>query len=100
VDRARSALAVLLAAALVAGMGAGWRAARSSAEGNALPPGRHVELVQGRCVICHGLDIVAQQRLDRSGWAAIVDRMIVYGAPIAPEEREPILEYLVTHLGG
>ena len=30
---------------------------------------------------------------------AIVDRMIVYGAPIAPEEKGPILEYLVTHFG-
>ena len=53
----------------------------------------------GRCIVCHSLEMVAQQRLDREGWEAILDRMISYGAPIPPEDRPAILEYLVTHLG-
>jgi hypothetical protein len=92
-------LVLLLVVVLAAGVAAGSRAARPAAQGTVLPAGRHVELVLGRCVVCHSVDIVAQQRLSRSEWEAIVDRMIAHGAPIAPEEREPILEYLVTHLG-
>jgi hypothetical protein len=68
-------------------------------QGIPLPPGKHQELVAGRCIICHSLEMVAQQRQDREGWEAILDRMISYGAPIPPEDRPAILEYLVTHLG-
>jgi len=55
--------------------------------------------VSGRCIICHSLEIVAQQRQDRAGWDVILDRMISYGAPIPPEDKPVILEYLATHLG-
>ena len=49
--------------------------------------------------MCHSPEMVAQQRLDRAAWQAIVDRMITYGAPITPETRPLILEYLATRLG-
>jgi hypothetical protein len=50
-------------------------------------------------VICHSLETMAQQRLGRETWETIVDRMITYGAPITPETRPRILEYLAKHLG-
>jgi hypothetical protein len=84
---------------LVIGLVLGWTAGRPAAQSSPLPPGKHAELVIGRCIICHSLEVVTQQRQDRAGWEAIVDRMIVYGAPIAPDEKGPILEYLVTHFG-
>jgi hypothetical protein len=56
-------------------------------------------LVLGACIPCHSPETVAQQRLDRATWEAIVDRMISYGAPITPETRPLILDYLVRHLG-
>jgi hypothetical protein len=80
---------------IVVGVGAGL----ASGQGHPLPPGRNVELVVGRCIICHGLETTAQQRQDWQGWAEIVDRMITYGAPIPPEDRTLILDYLVTYLG-
>ncbi len=62
-----------------------------------LPPGKGVESVTGICSICHGLDLVTQQRQDRDGWTRIVDQMIQFGAPIPPGERQVIIDYLATH---
>jgi hypothetical protein len=92
-------MAAVAATVLLLALVVGWGAGRPEAQTSPLPPGKHAELVIGRCITCHSLEIVTQQRQDRAGWEAIVDRMIVYGAPIAPEEKAPILEYLVTHFG-
>lgn len=72
---------------------------RPAAQGIPLPPGKNLELVADRCATCHSLETVAQQRQDRAGWQEIVDRMVSYGMPISPEERQVILEYLVVFLG-
>jgi hypothetical protein len=56
-------------------------------------------LVLGACIPCHSAEMVAQQRLDRPTWEAILDRMISYGAPITRETRPLILEYLASRLG-
>jgi hypothetical protein len=88
--------ALRLAAAI--GMG-GVVAAVAGAQGGPLPPGKHMELVLGSCVICHAPEILAQQRLDRATWETIVDRMITYGAPITPQTKPLIMEYLTSHLG-
>ena len=55
------------------------------------------ELIVGRCLPCHSLEITVQQRQGPQGWAAILDRMIGYGAPIPPEDRQPVLDYLLRH---
>jgi hypothetical protein len=88
---------VACVAVLVAGFGAGLAAGQSGA--NPLPPGEHMPLVLGACIPCHSAEMVAQQRLDRPTWEAIVDRMIGYGAPITPQTRPLILRYLETRLG-
>ena len=91
---------VVLPAALVVGLVAGLAAGHSAAQpANPLPPGEHMPLVLGACIPCHSAEMVAQQRLDRPTWEAIVDRMISYGAPITPETRPLILRYLETRLG-
>jgi hypothetical protein len=93
-------LGAALPAALVAGLAVALWAGRPEAQpANPLPPGEHMPLVLGACIPCHSAEMVAQQRLDRATWAAIVDRMISYGAPITPETRPLILEYLATRLG-
>lgn len=89
----------LLGAALALGAALGWALPRPAAQVGPLPAGRDVMLVVGRCIPCHSLELTAQQRQDRAGWLVIVDRMISYGAPIPPEEKDAILEYLVTHFG-
>src|SRR5262245_7335838 len=88
-----------LAGALALGIALGVGAGRPAARIGGLPPGPNVDLVIGRCIPCHSLELTSQQRQDRAGWLAIVDRMITYGAPIPPDEKEAILEYLVRHLG-
>jgi hypothetical protein len=64
-----------------------------------LPEGKNVEKVRAQCSLCHGLDLVAQQRLDRRGWSRVMDQMIAFGAPVPAAEREALLTYLETFLG-
>jgi hypothetical protein len=104
----RGASAVALILGLVAGWGtsgdgAGRVAARPSGvaaqPGNPLPRDPDQLLVTGRCVICHSLEMIAQQRQTRDEWTVILDRMISYGMPMLPGDRERILTYLARHLG-
>lgn len=88
---------LLLAGALVLGVILG--CARPQGPIGPLPAGRHVDVVASRCIICHGLELVAQQRQDRAGWEVIVDRMATYGVPIQPEDKKMILDYLAKQLG-
>lgn len=52
--------------------------------------------VNARCTLCHSDDLVRQQRLDRAAWTRVVDKMIKWGAPVSPDEREPLLNYLAA----
>jgi mono/diheme cytochrome c family protein len=64
-----------------------------------LPEGKGVELVRQRCGLCHGLELVAQQRLDRGGWARVMDQMSEFGVALSPDDRRDILDYLAAFLG-
>src|SRR5512132_3788443 len=106
-SRLPRALAALIVGAL---LGWGWSWAESPGSGadpptlsaqvdNPLPRDRDQQLVIGRCIICHSLEMIAQQRQTRAEWAVIVDRMISYGMPVQPGDREQILAYLAKYLG-
>lgn len=56
-------------------------------------------LVVSRCVICHSVEIAVQQRQGPTGWGEIIDRMVKYGMPLDPAEREVLVAYLVRHYG-
>ena len=71
----------------------------SAQAANPLPRDRDQQMVTDRCIICHSLEMIAQQRQTRDEWAVIVDRMISYGMPVQPGDRERILAYLAKHLG-
>jgi mono/diheme cytochrome c family protein len=62
-------------------------------------PGRQV--VDIHCLICHSSDyITTQPKLTRGGWTASVKKMREkYGAIIANDKVEPILDYLVANYG-
>lgn len=53
-------------------------------------------MLLSRCGICHSTDLVTQQRLDRARWTATVDKMIRWGAPLSPEERNALVIYLAA----
>ena len=96
--------AAILATVLIAAVGGDWVTARALDDApeqvvNPLPPDERQQLVTGRCIICHSLETIAQQRQTRDEWAVILDRMITYGMPMLPGDRELILEYLATRLG-
>ena len=95
-----------LVTALALGIGAGWAWSGGGAPHplaaqvvNPLPQDPDQQFVTGRCVICHSLEMIAQQRQSREEWTVIVDRMITYGMPMEPGDRERMLTYLVKHLG-
>jgi hypothetical protein len=101
----RSPLARLVTA-FALGVGAGWAWSGGGAPHplaaqvvNPLPQDPDQQFVTGRCVICHSLEMIAQQRQSREEWTVIVDRMITYGMPMEPGDRERMLTYLVKHLG-
>ena len=101
----RSPLARLVTA-FALGVGAGWAWSGGGAPHplaaqvvNPLPQDPDQQFVTGRCVICHSLEMIAQQRQTREEWTVIVDRMITYGMPMEPGDRERMLTYLVKHLG-
>ena len=81
----------LLLAACVACNRAG---AQESEPSKTLTPGKGVELTTARCVICHDATHITRTKLSRGEWEFSIKNMIERGAPIAPNEVAPILEYL------
>ena len=53
--------------------------------------------IEATCMsMCHGGNLVAQQRLDRNGWTREVDKMIRWGAPVPPEEKDQWIGFLAS----
>ena len=84
----RSALAVALALGVVA--------PSAAAQSPSIPQTPGWELVM-RCVMCHSVEVAVQQRLGPQGWSDTLDRMIRYGAPIPPEDKQTLMAYLLQH---
>ncbi len=64
-----------------------------------LPPGDGRELVLNSCNSCHNLKVVIHARLSHADWTKSVNDMIQRGAPLFPEEIEPITAYLSRAFG-
>ncbi len=62
-----------------------------------LAPGKGVELTTARCVLCHDATHITRTKLSRGEWEFNIKNMIERGAPIAPAEIAPILEYLAAY---
>ena len=87
---------VLFAALLIAASGF-IGAQEEPAPSRTLTPGKGVELTTARCVICHDAQHITRTKLSRGEWEFNIKNMIERGAPIAPNEIAPILEYLATY---
>ena len=90
---------VLVAALLMAGSSVFTTvSAQEEAEpARTLTPGKGVDLTTARCVICHDAQHITRTKLSRGEWEFNIKNMIERGAPIAPNEIAPILEYLATY---
>jgi cytochrome c2 len=84
----RNALAVAVALAATA--------SSAAAQDVGIPKTPGWELVM-RCVMCHSVEIAVQQRFGPQGWSDTLDRMIRYGAPIPPEDKQQLMAYLLQH---
>ena len=64
-----------------------------------LPEGEGLGTARTGCLVCHGADLILQQRLARDGWAREVDKMIGWGAVIVESEKAALVDYLAVHFG-
>jgi cytochrome c2 len=87
-----SVVALATALTLAAAVGG----APAAAQDGEIPRTPGWELVM-RCVMCHSVEIAVQQRLGPQGWSDTLDRMIKYGAPIPPEDKQLLMTYLLRH---
>ena len=62
-----------------------------------LPAGPGAEVLKSRCVVCHESDIITSQKLTLAGWTRSIDKMVRWGSPITPQEREVLQPYLAQH---
>jgi cytochrome c5 len=76
----------------------GWGAAVSAAEKPLLidalagmaPAAGADAVLETRCTGCHDDRLIRQQRLSRDGWLRELDKMIGWGAPLTPGERDQL----------
>lgn len=71
----------------------------TTASAQTLPPGAGADVLKARCVSCHEADIIVSQKLSLTGWTRSVDKMVRWGATIAPAEREVLHPYLAANFG-
>jgi cytochrome c2 len=48
------------------------------------------------CLACHEADLIQQQRLSRPAWVREVDKMIRWGAPVPPADKDVLVDYLAA----
>lgn len=85
---------LVLSAALAQG-----QKAKEGAWAELLPPGEGRELVLDTCASCHNLKVVVLARKSRADWAKSLNDMIQRGAPVFPEEIDPLTVYLSKVFG-
>src|ERR671910_2705079 len=71
--------------------------AASGVSAQQLPAGAGLDVLKRRCVSCHESDIISSQKLTLTGWTRSIDKMVRWGTPITPEEREVLQPYLAQH---
>lgn len=72
----------------------------SAADRIELPAGPNRDLVYSRCRTCHDLQYVVDSAgITSDNWAALIEDMGRYGLRIPADERDKIVQYLVTYLG-
>jgi quinol---cytochrome-c reductase cytochrome c subunit len=51
---------------------------------------------QDNCLMCHSEELASSQRLTSKQWAAEVDKMIGWGAPVQAEQKVSLVDYLFS----
>ena len=64
-----------------------------------LPAGPMQAKATTACAECHEPRIILQQRLGKAAWTREVDKMVKWGAVVAPQDREALIDYFSTNFG-
>lgn len=64
-----------------------------------LPEGEGKAIALAACLQCHGAKTLTHQRKDRAAWEATVYDMVGKGAPLLPDEIDPLVTYLAAYFG-
>jgi cytochrome c5 len=56
-------------------------------------------IATNRCLFCHDMNLIDQQRLTVEGWAREVEKMVGWGASVTETEKSLLVEYLATRRG-
>jgi mono/diheme cytochrome c family protein len=92
----RSAIALL--AALFA-CGSALNLPRPGTQIPLLPPGEGREVAQKNCLACHASEMLLQQQLTEMQWRTEVEKMEHWGADVRDEDKEALVQYLVSRFG-
>lgn len=60
---------------------------------------RGKQVFENKCLLCHEVDLVEQQRLGKPGWTREVEKMVRWGAIVTDAEKESLVDYLVKNYG-
>ena len=82
---------------LLAGVTIGASAQAQTPNKSRLPDGPGRAVTERICANCHGPGIFTKRRLDREGWAEVVDDMIRRGAKGEDEDFVLVMDYLVQN---
>jgi hypothetical protein len=63
------------------------------------PEGDGKAIADQACLQCHSASMVLQQHLNEKQWTASVDKMVRWGAPLAPDRKAALIAYFVEHFG-
>lgn len=55
-------------------------------------------LVAAHCTSCHGIELLARQRLDAAGWDKSVKKMVQFGVTLAANDDQLLVKYLASDL--
>jgi cytochrome c5 len=53
-------------------------------------------LYKRACLTCHEADLIDSQRLSRAGWVRTVDKMVRWGAEVAADDKDALVDYLAA----
>jgi cytochrome c5 len=51
---------------------------------------------QRACLVCHDADIIAQQKLTKTGWTNSINKMVRWGAAVTEADKTPLVDYLAA----
>ena len=54
-------------------------------------------IMKAQCLSCHGMDLIASQRLGKLGWTKEVEKMMRWGAEIKDSDKEQLVDFLALN---